>query len=305
MYKTSIVSLITSALFISLLITSNIHAREMPSEKTFSIVRHMLDIDSMPLNEKTVKVEDFSNYTRETVLFDGFDRETVNGFLAIPKGVKKAPVVILLHGITQSKHQWWAEAGPYSFPGAHRKALINNGFAVLALDARSHGERIMPNDFANPYEYVAKSYINGQRDLVFDSAKDTKRAIDYLASRDDIDIDRIAVMGYSLGAMISWAVASTDNRVKVMVSIAAPIQMRLEAKEWDIYSPIQFTPGLKSTSVLMIAAEEDYFYSKDLVETVFSQLPSRNKKLKFYPGGHDMSVDTLNASIPWIKSYLK
>ena len=80
--------------------------------------------------------------------------------------------------------------------------LVRAGFAVLAVDYRtigsSEGE---PRGQVFPERYV----------------EDVRNAISYLASRSEVDADRIGLWGHSLGATVAIQAAALDRRVKAVV----------------------------------------------------------------------------------------
>jgi cephalosporin-C deacetylase-like acetyl esterase len=48
---------------------------------------------------------------------------------------------------------------------------------------------------------------------------DNIRAIDYLATRPEVNAARIATLGLSMGSTMAWWTAALDERVKVCVDI--------------------------------------------------------------------------------------
>jgi pimeloyl-ACP methyl ester carboxylesterase len=62
------------------------------------------------------------------------------------------PRVLLLHGWSGSKEAWYVDGNNHS-GGEMRKALLGAGYAVMALDASTHGERNAEIDYqhVNPF----------------------------------------------------------------------------------------------------------------------------------------------------------
>ena len=274
--------------------------KPLPNESTFHLLKSTLAIDPLPLNADVLDSQIFAGYSRQKLQFDGFDREKISAYLALPNEVVNPPVVILLHGLTQSKEQWWLNGGPWSFPTKHREVLLKKGFAVLAIDARNHGERKMSNDFQDPYTYLSKSYVHAYSRMVLETAMDVSRVIDYLNTRSDVDTNRIGLMGFSMGGNIAWAAAAIDNRVKSLVIMASPLNLSSNKAQWDLFSPVQFIPAIKNIPVLMLMAKADNFYTQADADFMFQQLHVKSKNLVFYEGGHDLPDSTIEASIPWL-----
>jgi len=125
------------------------------------------------------------------------------------KPVGKLPVVVFTYGHGSSKSAW-----PYQYAALMYAKL---GLATLAIDPIGEeerhvdgrmGSRAHDNAEADRRAAAAGRLMMGK--LVFD----TMRGIDWLATRDDIDMTRVAVAGYSLGgAKASW-MAALDDRLR-------------------------------------------------------------------------------------------
>jgi dienelactone hydrolase len=125
------------------------------------------------------------------------------------KPAGKMPVVVFTYGHGSSKSAW-----PYQYAAL---AYAKLGLATLAIDPIGEeerhvdgrmGSRAHDNAQADARAAAAGRLIMGK--LVFD----TMRGIDWLATRDDIDMSRVAVAGYSLGgAKASW-MAALDGRLR-------------------------------------------------------------------------------------------
>jgi pimeloyl-ACP methyl ester carboxylesterase len=112
-----------------------------------------------------------------------------------------SPAVILVHS-------WGGNAA--KMLGNARK-LHEAGIAVLTYDARGHGN----SDGDGP---ITLRKIT----------QDLQAAIDYLISRKDIRATQIGVIGHSMGGAASIVGASTDSRIKAVVSsssFADPVEL--------------------------------------------------------------------------------
>ena len=156
------------------------------STDTFEILDRWYQSDEIALEAEELSITSEEGATKTELRFRGHDREWVTARLAVQDGVTKPPVVIALHGATQSRDQWFRLEGPYSFPAHHAAALLGRGVAVLALDARNHGDRIEADkDFENPYSYIENWYIEATSKMVSETASDVVRALEFLDTRSD------------------------------------------------------------------------------------------------------------------------
>ncbi|MBE7638219.1 alpha/beta fold hydrolase [Sneathiella sp. P13V-1] len=275
------------------------------AENVFEVLSTYYATDNMPIDAMLSKGVSTDLGTTFEVKFRGYDREWVTGRLEIPKGVQKPAVVILLHGLTQSKDQWWREEGQYSFPSQHRKTLVENGVAVLALDARNHGDRKEAKDFEDPYTYVKKQYFEAGSKMISETALDVRRAIDFLEAQGTVDTNRVGVAGFSLGGHIGWIASSVDHRIDRALIMAMPIigngpDLSPRFTEQQLYYP-----GLKDTPVMMIIATDDIFYTVQSATKVFDGLISKDKELVIIEGPHDLPISSAEYSKSFLADKLK
>ena len=82
--------------------------------------------------------------------------------------------------------------------------LVRNGYTVLDYDPRGVGE-------------------SGGREMLFGWGweSDLTSAVDFLATRPGIDMDRVGVLGLSIGAQVAIAGAATDGRLRAVVAEGA------------------------------------------------------------------------------------
>jgi uncharacterized protein len=104
------------------------------------------------------------------------------------------PFVVVMHG--------WASAAEDLLPAA--PAVVGAGLSMLFLDARGHGR-------SDPAEFMSMPRF----------AEDLEAAVAWLRERPDVDPDRIALVGHSVGAGAALLTASRDPRVAAVVSIAS------------------------------------------------------------------------------------
>jgi dienelactone hydrolase len=127
-------------------------------------------------------------------------------FLPSAPAGRKLPAVLCLHQTTKIGKE--EPAGLGGNPNLHYALhLAQRGFVTLAPDYPSFGER--------DYDFNSKhGYVSGTMKAIWDNM----RAIDLLASREDVDRDRIGCIGHSLGGHNTMFTAVFDTRIKALVS---------------------------------------------------------------------------------------
>ena len=277
------------------------------SDDEFAVIARAFDDDPGVLSNPRLALtcaqgqcspsEDRGTHTWETVVLDGPDGSPVPAFLAIPTGLPGPhPVVLLLHALNGSKGDFWATGTPLD---SLREALHADGFAVLALDAPFHGGRLYENDFNDPPHLVLSGQGARLRDMSARSVIEHRRALDYLATRDDIDPDRIAALGFSQGAMHALYLGAVDPRVSAAVIWATPMR-----KNDPPFYPGHFAQRAQTDAVLMIAGTDDPFYSVAEAETVFDLIPTDDKRLILFEGGHRAGLEEVPTVVEWLSGHM-
>lgn len=140
--------------------------------------------------------------------------------VVLPQGAAEGtrhPAVLYIHPYFASRSLYYREAFD----------LADRGIAALLVDATFTREDIGRLDLQDPV-YSADAF----KDLVRHDLVDLRRALDYLQGREDIDMDRVAVVGQEYGALAAAGLAAVDDRVDALVLAAVPAEpSRYWAKE--------------------------------------------------------------------------
>lgn len=271
-------------------------------------VRHLFDYDArIPLEARIVEKSDEDGAMREKIVFRGAQGFLVPGYLQIPAAPSSArPCVLLLHGWSGSKESWYQDGG-YISGGNMRQALLRAGYAVLALDAQCHGDRIAQNDFAPVNHYIdpdqkqpRRGYFT-QREIYVQTVIDYRRAIDYVATRSEIDHHRLAVAGYSMGATQGVLLLAVEPRVQAAVLCALPA----DPSKWSLIAPQNYLHHIGNRPVLMCMGRGDSMCSEAQARGLFGLLDSQAHQLLFFDSGHKLPTDYVKPAVAWIKKHVK
>lgn len=223
--------------------------------------------------------------------------QRVPAYLAIPKETtgEKIPVVVLMHGwnlFWGKNEDWVLEWIPL---------LTAQGYAVLAPDHFMYGERKKEGGFDNGSERGPYYY----RDWMCQSIVDLRRGIDYLESRPDIDPDRIAVFGGSLGGWIGSILAAVEPRIKTAIlSVPATEFVRAQTPPDRIINSSNFFPHYKDLSLLMVLAKNDVPLRNARAKEFFD-LVQVKKEMVEYDESHFLDPQKYNKEIlEWLKENL-
>jgi len=137
-------------------------------------------------------------------------------------------------------------------PEAPGPALAKRGYVVLGIDAYCFGERNGrgpggPAEKGKDGELSASKFnLWVGRTLWGMILRDDLMALDYLASRPEVDPDRIGVMGMSMGATRAWWLMALDERLKAGVPICCMTRYQnlIEQELLKAHGIYYFVPGL-------------------------------------------------------------
>lgn len=275
------------------------------SDEAYEAILQFFQYDKeMPLNARVVEREETPTYVREKVVFDGVRDSRVPGYLGLPKTVTGPyPCILLIDGITGSKSRWW-EDDSWPHGGLATKELLTAGFAVLALDAQYHGERIGANDYESPGRMVERQWYNRMREMILQTTVEHRRAIDYLATRHEIDPERIGLLGHSMGGIIVFALNASEPRVTASVAGLTPLNI-WGPKEMAVISPFNFARAVGQRPFLMLMGRSDPFYSVSEAALLLEMIEGRPKELTFYESGHRLPEEYVAKVLQWFQEHLK
>ncbi len=96
----------------------------------------------------------------------------------------------------------------------YAQELTARGYAALCIDHWAFGDRRGRSEAD-----IFKQMLWEGRVMWGMMVYDSMRALDYLASRADIDPQRIATLGLSMGSTMAWWLAALDERIKVCIDL--------------------------------------------------------------------------------------
>jgi dienelactone hydrolase len=286
---------------------------------------------------QTLSREDRGDYVMEKFQFDNGAGATVPGYLLLPKTKgAKAPAVLFCH-----RHGGYYDLGKEElfstnhFPPAPGPALAARGYVVLAIDAYCFGERNGrgpdgPGEKGQEGEWTAAKFnLWVGRSLWGMIVRDDLMALDYLASRAEVDPARIAVTGMSMGATRSWWLMALDDRIKTGVAVCCLTRGRnlVENGLLSAHGIYYFVPGLlthydSDAVVALIAPRPALFLDGDedpnapvegirtiqgAVRPVYRLYGAEeNFQSAIYPGqGHLYTPEMWSRTLSWLDAHLQ
>jgi dipeptidyl aminopeptidase/acylaminoacyl peptidase len=130
-----------------------------------------------------------------------FEGKTLKGILRKPNS-PKPPVVVMAPGLDSTKEELHAYEEPF----------LARGMAVLAIDGPGQGEAEYDIPICGDYERAGTA------------------AVDWIETRADLDPNRVAIWGVSLGGYYAPRAAAYEKRFKACVALSGPFDW---AEIWD------------------------------------------------------------------------
>jgi pimeloyl-ACP methyl ester carboxylesterase len=173
-----------------------------------------------PLDIQITDTLETSRYFRFTIRFQANEGERVPAYLYLPKrsGIMgKLPAMVALHPTGLSGKKIVDGEG---LPNrGYAKELAERGYVVIAPDYPGYGD-LEKFDFSN------SRYQSGTMAAIFYHM----RCVDVLCQMEEVDRDKIGVIGHSLGGHNAMFVGAFDPRLKVIVVSCGWTQM----EDYDI-----------------------------------------------------------------------
>jgi 2,6-dihydroxypseudooxynicotine hydrolase len=123
-----------------------------------------------------------------------FEAVTMAANLRRPADSQRPPVVILLPGLDSTKEEFFN----------WENVFLNRGLATVSLDGPGQGETGYHSHIRPDYNVAVTALL------------------DTLAARDDLDLERVGVVGVSMGGYYAPRVAAFEPRIKAVAPIGGP-----------------------------------------------------------------------------------
>jgi hypothetical protein len=222
------------------------------------------------------------------------ERERVPAVLLLPDAPSRggrAPGALLLHGFTSRKERMVEGIG---------RALLARGVASLAIDLPLHGERegsIDELSLRNPLQLIGAWRL---------ALAEIRQAVDYLSELEAVDAERLALVGYSLGAFLAVAAAPDEPRVRAILLASGgdlPEQTPFAALVRAAADPLRAVRKLGSRPLLMVNGRFDRTVVPAQAERLFAAARDP-KEIHWYQGGHWPPQPAIDFAAQWVSGQL-
>lgn len=149
-------------------------------------------------------VSDYDTYTVELLQVQWRWGDPLDLYVVKPKGIKKPPVILYLYN-------WPADTDRFKNK-TWQNEVTKDGFAAVGFVSALTGQRYHDRP-------VKQWFISELQECLAVSAHDVQMVLNYLATRDDLDMSRVGMFGQGSGASIGILASAVDPRIKVLDTI--------------------------------------------------------------------------------------
>lgn len=136
-----------------------------------------------------------------------FEGAVIPGILRKPRGAAKPPLVLMVPGLDSVKEELFAMENDF----------LKRGMATLSVDGPGQGENERRFPIRPDWSGVAAAVLGG------------------LADRADLDLDRVGLMGISMGGIYGPFAAAKEKRLRALIALAGPYDL---SECWPALNPL-------------------------------------------------------------------
>lgn len=265
------------------------------SDDIFTVYRNQFLYDSTDL-KAVIEERDTSNndWIIEKITFNSaYGRERVIAYLFLPRNATPPfQTLIYWHGMNAVFEKELLKTGWKP----HFDFLLKNGRAIMFPVYKGTFERKDEEELpvSSGHQYV---------DWVIKMVKDFRRSVDYLETRQDIDMDKIGFYGVSWGGMMGAIVPAVEDRLKVNILVIPGL--------WGVSLPetdeLNYLPRVKIPTLMLNGIYDYRFPLENNIKSFYKLLgtPENDKKLIPYETDHYVpGNEMIKEVLAWCDKYL-
>ena len=149
-------------------------------------------------------VNEYPGYTVELIQVQWRFGDPLDLYVMKPTGVKKPAVILYLYGYPADTDRFKNEG--------FQQAVTKDGFAAVGFVSALTGHRYHDRP-------MREWFISELQECLATSAHDVQMVLDYLSTRNDLDMTRVGMFAQGSGASIGILTSAVESRIKVLDAI--------------------------------------------------------------------------------------
>jgi hypothetical protein len=252
-----------------------------------------------------------SIFTREITRVEWRPGDPIDLYILKPDGVKNPPVILYLYSYPFENDRFLnPEFG---------KFLTKNGFAAVGFASALTGQR-----YHTPRP-MKEWFVSQLQESLATSAHDVQMILNYLASRGDMDMDRVGMFGDGSGASIAILAAAVDPRIKTLdlldpwgdwpewiaKSTLIPEKERPDYLKSEYLAgvapldPVKWLPGLKTQKVRIQFVKSVTVTPAEAKQKVEGAAPANAKIVHYDDAAAFRATIAGGTGLDWIKQQMQ
>ena len=141
------------------------------------------------------------SFTRELLSVQWRSADPIDLYIIRPKNVVKPPVILFLYSYPSDTDKFRNDAWCQN--------VVNHGFAAVGFVSALTGHRYHDRP-------MKEWFVSELQESLASSVHDVQMVVNYLATRNDVDMNRIGIFGQGSGGTIAMLSVAVDTRIKVV-----------------------------------------------------------------------------------------
>jgi dienelactone hydrolase len=255
----------------------------------------MFDYDATaPLDVRIISTREQDGARVHDLTYASPPASRVKGYLVVPPGPGPFPGLLFLHWGFGSRASFLPEALAYARAGA----------VSLLIDAPGMGSR-------EREEKPRLDQADSARRFLLQCITDLRRGVDLLCSRQEVDRQRLAYVGHSLGSSVGGPFLGAEERIRSAVLMAG---FGEPSRGWSMVPNERYTEelrpydgirhlGTSRAAFLFQFATRDEFISRESAQRFHDAAPEP-RRLAWYEADHRMGAEALRDRAGWLRERL-
>ena len=266
------------------------------------------DLESRP--PFVAQRDDQPQFTRELIQVQWREGDPIDLYVIVPKSAVKPPVILYL----------------YSYPSETDRFRNNDycdrvtrgGFAAVGFVSALTGHRYHNRP-------MKQWFVSELREALVSSTHDVQMVLDYLSTRNDVDMDKVGMFGSGSGGTIAVLSASIDRRIKaidlldpwgdwpdwmahssIVPDAERPKYMKPEfLADIATLDPVVVLPKLNDRNVRMQLVFEDTASPEAALQKLETAMPKNSATLNYETGKELFTSVSGGRLFDWIKDQFR
>ncbi len=254
--------------------------------------------------------DDNPRFTRELLQVKWRQGDPIDLYVIRPKGVAKPPAVLYLYSYPSETEVFRGDT--------YCANVTKGGFAAIGFVSALNGHRYTNRP-------MKQWFVSELQEALGSSVHDVQMILNYLATRGDLDMNRIGMFGVGSGATITILAAAADARIKTIDVIdpwgdwpdwmaksslvpesERPNYLKPEfLKKVAPLDPVLWLPQLKTQHVRLQQVLDDSVTPKVVQQRIRKAAPRTARKITFHTTRQFSGAESGDKLLQWVKDQIR